>query len=135
MTSTVFSSGTVIQSPWLNDVNNFVYSGIDSNGAPTTVTTDYVVLQTNVWILNNKSGSTLTLTLPAASSCVGKVFTIQNYQPQTVVSNSSNIVPQGGGSAGTTILFNSIGDWATIVSNGNNWVIVQYCSYNNLLLG
>ena len=26
MTSTVFTSGTVIESPWLNDVNDYVYS-------------------------------------------------------------------------------------------------------------
>ena len=29
MTSTVFTSGTVIESPWLNDVNDYVYSNLN----------------------------------------------------------------------------------------------------------
>lgn len=32
MTSTVFSSGTVIESPWLNDVNSVVYNNLPTNG-------------------------------------------------------------------------------------------------------
>ena len=32
MTSTVFTSGTVIESPWLNDVNNVVYNNLPVNG-------------------------------------------------------------------------------------------------------
>jgi hypothetical protein len=61
-------------------------------------------------------------------------LTIQNYQAQTVVSASSNVVPQGGGAAGTAILAASTGDSAILVSNGTNWVMMQYASYNNLLL-
>jgi hypothetical protein len=43
-------------------------------------------------------------------------------------------VPQGGGSAGTAILAASVGDWATLVSDGTNWIMMEYGSYNNLLL-
>jgi hypothetical protein len=32
MTSTVFTSGTVIESPWLNDINNVVYNNLPTNG-------------------------------------------------------------------------------------------------------
>jgi hypothetical protein len=32
MTSTVFSTGTVITAPWLNDVNNVVYNNLPTNG-------------------------------------------------------------------------------------------------------
>jgi hypothetical protein len=49
------------------------------------------------------------------------------------VSASSNVVPQGGGAAGTAILENVSGNWATLVSNGTNWVIMQAASFNNLL--
>jgi hypothetical protein len=33
MTSTVFTTGTVITAPWLNDVNNVVYNNLPTNGA------------------------------------------------------------------------------------------------------
>ena len=32
MTTTVFTSGTVIESTWLNDVNKVVYSNLPTNG-------------------------------------------------------------------------------------------------------
>jgi len=104
------------------------------NSAPVTATADYTVTATDVYVINNKSGSTQTVTLPAPSTNTGRVLTIQNYQAQTVVSASSNVVPQGGGAAGTAILAASVGDSATLVSNGTNWVMMQYASYNNLLL-
>jgi len=104
------------------------------NSAPVTATANYTVTATDVWVINNKTGSTQTITLPAPSTNTGRVLTIQNYQAQTVVSASSNVVPQGGGAAGTAILAASVGDSATLVSNGTNWVMMQYASYNNLLL-
>ena len=103
-------------------------------GAPVTVTGDYTVATGVTFIINNKSGSSMTLTLPTASSYTGRVITVQNYQAQTVVSASSNVVPEGGGAAGTAILAASVGDSATLVSNGTNWVMMQYASYNNLLI-
>ena len=104
------------------------------NSAPVTATADYTVTSTDVYVINNKSGTTQTVTLPAPSTNTGRVLTIQNYQAQTVVSASSNVVPQGGGAAGTAILAASTGDSAILVSNGTNWVMMQYASYNNLLL-
>jgi len=104
------------------------------NSAPVTATANYTVTATDVWVINNKSGSTMTVTLPTASANTGRVLTIQNYQAQTVVSASSNVVSQGGGAAGTAILAASVGDSAVLVSNGTNWVMMQYASYNNLLL-
>lgn len=104
------------------------------NSAPVTATANYTVTATDVFVINNKSGSTQTVTLPAPSTNSGRVLTIQNYQAQTVVSASSNVVPQGGGAAGTAILAASVGDSAILVSNGTSWVMMQYASYNNLLL-
>ena len=103
-------------------------------GAPVTATADYTVAAGVTWVINNKSGSSMTLTLPTASANVGREITVQNYQAQTVVSASSNVVPQGGGSAGTSILLNVVGNWATLVSDGTSWVIMAAASYNNLLL-
>jgi hypothetical protein len=104
------------------------------NSAPVTATANYTVTATDVWVINNKTGSSLTVTLPTPSTNTGRVLTIQNYQVQTVISASSNVVPQGGGAAGTAILAASVGDSAVLVSNGTNWVMMQYASYNNLLL-
>jgi hypothetical protein len=101
--------------------------------APVTVTADFTVGTSN-WYINNKSGSTCTVTLPTASAWIGRYLTFQNYQAQTLVSASSNVVPQAGGAAGTAILLAVAGNWATMVSDGTNWVIMQAASNNCLLL-
>jgi hypothetical protein len=101
--------------------------------APVTKTADFTVAVGETWLINNKSGSTCTVTLPSAATYPGRYLTFQNYQDQTLVSASSNVIPQGGGSAGTAILTNVSGNWATLVSNGTNWVIMQAASFNTLL--
>ena len=102
--------------------------------APVTKTADFTVAATDVWLINNKTGSTCTATLPAASSWSGRVLRFLNYQAQTVVSASSNVVPLTGGSAATSILLASTGDSATLVSDGTNWLMTQYIPNNILLL-
>ena len=109
-------------------------SGEIVTSAPVTKTADFTVADGDTWIINNKSGSSCTVTLPTASTHTGRTITFQNYQPQTLVSASSNVIPQGGGAAQTGILLDIAGNWATLVSNGTNWVIMQAGEYNNLLL-
>ena len=99
-----------------------------------TKTADYTITGTDTWIINNKTGSTFTLTFPAASAWPGRYITVKNMQAQTVVSATSNIVPIDSTSAGTAILLNKIGNWATLVSDGTNWVIMQAAPNNILLL-
>jgi hypothetical protein len=103
--------------------------------APVTKTADFTVAATDVWSINNKSGSTCTVTLPTASANSGRVLYFQNYQAQALVSASSNVVPLAGGSAATSILLASSGDSATLVSDGTNWLMTQYIPNNILLLG
>jgi len=102
--------------------------------APVTKTANFTVADTEVWLINNKTGSTCTVTLPTASSWTGRVLRFLNYQAQTVVSASSNVVPLAGGAAGTSILLASTGDSATLVSDGSNWLMTQYIPNNILLL-
>jgi hypothetical protein len=102
--------------------------------APITKTADFTVAATDLWLINNKTGSTCTATLPTASSYSGRILHFQNYQAQTLVSASSNVVPLAGGSAGTSILLASTGDSATLVSDGSNWLMTQYVPNNILLL-
>ena len=99
-----------------------------------TKTADYTITGTDTWIINNKTGSALTLTFPAASSWTGRYITVKNMQAQAVNSASSNIVPIDSTSAGTAILLGVVGNWATMVSDGTNWIIMQAASNNNLLL-
>jgi hypothetical protein len=119
------------QSRWENVPASSVVA--TSGGVPITKTADFTVGVGEGWLINNKSGSTCTVTLPAAATYPGRYITFQNYQAQNLVSASSNVVPQGGGAAGTAILIDVAGNWATLVSNGTNWVIMQAASFNNLL--
>ena len=102
--------------------------------APVTYTANFSVAATDLWIINNKSGSSCTATLPAAASYAGRILHFQNYQAQTLVSASSNVVPLAGGAAATSILLASAGDSATLVSDGANWLMTQYVPNIILLL-
>jgi hypothetical protein len=102
--------------------------------APATKTADFTVAATEVWLINNKSGSTCTVTLPTPSTNTGRVLYFQNYQVRALVSASSNVVPLAGGAATTSILLASSGDSATLVSDGTNWLMTQYIPNNILLL-
>jgi hypothetical protein len=93
--------------------------------APVTITAaTYSVAATDIYLIANRAG-TVTLTLPAASSSTGRIITVKNVQAQTVVSNASNVVPIGSTTAGTAILANTAGKFATLVSDGTNWIIMQ----------
>jgi hypothetical protein len=102
--------------------------------APVTKTADFTVAANETWFINNKSGSTCTVTLPSASLYVGRYLTFKNMQAQTLVSASSNVVPIDSTVAGTAILLAVVGNWATMVSDGTNWIIMQQAANNCLLL-
>jgi hypothetical protein len=104
------------------------------SSAPVTKTADFTVAANETWLINNKSGSTCTVTLPSASLYVGRYLTFKNLQAQTLVSASSNVVPIDSTSAGTAILLAVVGNWATMVSDGTNWIIMQQAANNCLLL-
>jgi len=99
-----------------------------------TKTADYTITNTDTWIINNKSGSAMVLTFPAASAWPGRSVTVKNLQTQSVNSASSNIAPIDSATAGTAILLPVIGNWATMVSDGTNWVIMAQAPNNILLL-
>ncbi|CAB4133121.1 hypothetical protein UFOVP252_56 [uncultured Caudovirales phage] len=109
-------------------------TGYSTSSAPVTKTANFSVGANDVWVINNKSGSTCTATLPIAASNIGRNLHFQNYQAQTLVSATSNVVPLVGGSASTAILAAVAGDTCTLVSDGTNWVMTQYIPNNVLLL-
>jgi hypothetical protein len=89
-----------------------------------TKVADFTLADDEGWIINNKSGSTCTATLPAASAWAGRAVTFKNLQTQTLVSATSNVAPIGSATPGTAILAATVGAWATVVSDGTNWVVM-----------
>ncbi len=90
-----------------------------------TVTANHTVAVTEDAIINNKTGSTMTLTLPAAASYPGREITVKTLQVQTVVSATSNVAPIGSATLGTAILAATAGAWARLKSDGAGWVIME----------
>ena len=99
-------------------------TGLSARPSVVTKTADFTLADTEGWVINDKSGSTCTVTLPAASAWAGRAVTFKNLQLQTLVSASSDVVPLIGGAAGTAILPGLVGAWATLVSDGTNWVVM-----------
>lgn len=128
------AAATSSVSGYLTSTDWSTFNNKQSVAAPVTKTADFTVAATDLWLINNKSGSTCTVTLPTASSYSGRILHFQNYQVQTVVSATSNVVAITGGAAGTSILLASSGDQCTLVSDGTSWLMTQYISNNNLLL-
>jgi len=100
-------------------------SGSLSLGAPVTKTGDFTWAVTENWIIVDRAAGSTTATLPAAASFSGRILHIKTIQAQTVVSASSNVVPLAGGAAGAAILAGTAGKWATLVSDGTNWIILE----------
>lgn len=112
-----------VQAVWKNAPAATVVAGTATT--PVTKTADFSVASGEKWIINNKAGSSCVVTLPTASDNVGRELHFQNYQAQTLVSASSNVIPLAGGAAGTAILGAVAGANATLVSDGTNWVLTQ----------
>jgi hypothetical protein len=86
----------------------------------------YTVLDSDSWIMVNNSAGTTTITLPTASNFTGRELFIKTTQNQAVVSNTSNVVGLLETiSPGTSILDATDGKWATLVSDGTYWIIMQ----------
>jgi hypothetical protein len=121
-----------VQARWENVPASTVIAGTST--APVTKTANFTVAAGEKWLINNKSGSSCVVTLPTPSTNTGRELNFQNYQNQTLVSASSNVVPLAGGSAGTAILQAMAGANATLVSDGTSWIMTKYDSNNSLEL-
>jgi hypothetical protein len=99
------------------------------SGAVTKTANFTVATNENYIICNNASNAALTVTLPTASSWSGREIMIKNINggsAASVISASSNVVPINSSTTGTTILpIAQAGAWATIVSDGTNWIITE----------
>lgn len=100
------------------------FSGALASTAPVIKTADFTVADTETFLINNKSGSACTVTLPAAASWSGRILVIKTIQAQAVNSASTNVIPANSNTAGTAIVTGTAGNWALLVSNGTSWVIM-----------
>jgi hypothetical protein len=82
------------------------------------------ITTSSTWIVVNYAGI-VALTFPSAALSTGTEFHVKTITNNLVISQSSNVVPLAGGSATTAILSATAGKWATLVSDGTNWVIMQ----------
>ena len=92
--------------------------------APVTKVADFTLADAEDYLINNKPAAACVVTLPAASSYTGRVVTFKTVQAFAINSASSNVVPRAGGAAGTAIVSGTAGNWAELVSDGSNWVIM-----------
>jgi hypothetical protein len=105
-------------------VNKLQVNGSFGRNAPVTKAASFTLGDAENWLICNGT-ATITVTLPAASSWTGREVMIKTIAAFTVVSASSNVVPLVGGAAGTAILAATAGKFATLVSDGTNWIIMQ----------
>ena len=107
------------------DSNGFAnHTGAIGRGAPVTKTGNFTVGIAENWLICNGTAS-ITVTLPTASAWIGREIMLKTIAAFTVISASSNVVPLVGGAAGTAILAATTGKYATLVSDGTNWIIMQ----------
>jgi hypothetical protein len=86
----------------------------------------HTVTDTDSWIIVDRGAGLTTITLPSAADWPGRELMFKTVQAQTVVSNASNVVPIDDlANPGTAILPATDGAWATLVSDGTNWIIMQ----------
>jgi hypothetical protein len=110
-------------------ISDFVQSQIDvsalafNRGAPVNKVASFTVADTENWIICNGAG--IVVTLPLAGAYTGREIMIKTIAAQAVISASANVVPLTTSSPGTAILAGTAGNWATLVSDGANWVIMQ----------
>lgn len=108
---------------WWSSAANLWLPASGSDTA-TTKTANFTMAATESVFINNKTGSSLTVTLPSAADYPNGVILCKTLQAQTTVSASSNVRPIGSTTLGTAILPATVGAWALLVSDGQYWVIM-----------
>lgn len=119
---TITSGNATLTTLTVSGVTQF--NGALESTAPVTKTADFTVGDAETFLINNKSGSACSVTLPAAASWTGRILVFKTIQAQAINSASSNVVPANSATAGTAIVSGTAGNWALLVSNGTNWVIM-----------
>jgi hypothetical protein len=86
---------------------------------------DFTVNNNDTWIIVENISSNTTVTLPDASQWRGRQITIKNLSnTYTVISSANNVIPLASNTLTNAILGATAGKWATLVSEGGNWVVM-----------
>ena len=94
--------------------------------APVAKTASFSLGAAENFIVCNGSAANVAITFPTASANTGRVVVVKNLSATyTVISAASNVKPLNSDTPGTAILAATAGKWATLVSNGTNWEIMQ----------
>ena len=101
---------------------NTVSTPVAAVTTPITAST-HTVGTADTFVVYNTS-ATCTVTLPAPASFTGRVLYLKTITAFAINSASSNVKPIGSNTAGTAILAATAGKFATLVSDGTNWVIM-----------
>lgn len=109
-----------------NIQTSLVSVGSFARGAPISVTNSmYIIRKNDNWIICDTSSSNITITLPFGLDYTGREIVIKNIGSNQVKSSSTNIIPLIGGHCSDSILSSGSGQWATLVYDGNNWIVMQ----------
>lgn len=108
------------------DANSGQLSGAVGTSIPVTKTgaSSSMGVQDSSLIINNAGTHTLTLQNPSGTNA-GRWLTIKTVTANAVISASSNVVPRITAAAGTAILPATSGAWASLQSDGTNWIIMS----------
>jgi len=109
------------------DTNGIFTSGGISAATPKTICgagNTYTQLSSDYSLISNDASATCTITLLNPATFPGRILNIKTTQAQTVVSASANVIPRAGGAAAAPILAGAAGNWATLQSDGTNWILM-----------
>jgi hypothetical protein len=109
-------SGGTLTATAGNDVN--IYLAI--NGPGIALSSSFGVY--SHWYVNINQNSTVSIQLPSASGNAYKTLVIKNSGTGAVNSNATNVEPLNSTTLGTAIMTSGGGKYATLVSNGTNWI-------------
>jgi hypothetical protein len=119
--SITVGSGLDLTSGTLTATNNANRNLFASKTGTTIEFVEDLTTYSNIYLkLNNNS--TITVTLPTASLNTNKSITIKNVGTGAVNSNATNVEPLNSTSLGTAIMTSGGGKYATLVSDGTNWI-------------
>jgi hypothetical protein len=103
------------------------WKGKTPQTAPTVITGSpgtYTVIDTDTSIIFN-TGASVVVTLPTASSFVGREIVMKTIVNFAITSNLSNVQPLAGGANGTAILAATAGKFAMLKSDGVTWLTMM----------
>ena len=122
----------------VNSNNGLTSVSALSRGAPVIITNDYIVPPNVSWIICNKSGGTLKISLPTGTPYIGREITIRNIGTAKIDSSSKNIfllshvsnviepLTAQEGIMPPVNLEAPSGTWSTLVCyDGVNWMTMQ----------